>query len=104
MSEQEREALSRRLRKVAGQVAGLQRMVEEDRYCVDILDQIAAVRSALDAVGLRLLAGHLQHCVAERLDGAAHGRAHDGAHRESAGKSAQELIDEVTKAVGRFLK
>ena len=103
MTEQEREALGRRLKKVAGQVAGLQRMVEQDRYCVDILDQIAAVRSALDAVGLRLLTGHLQHCVAERLEAEGNGAGHH-AHRESAGKSTQELIEEVTKVVGRFLK
>ena len=52
--------LRSRLNRIAGQVAGVQRMVEEDRYCVDILTQIAAVRSALDAVGVELLTGHIE--------------------------------------------
>lgn len=56
-----------RLKRVAGQVAGIQRMVEEDKYCVDILTQIAAVRAALDKVGLVVLKSHLQNCVADAV-------------------------------------
>lgn len=54
-----------RLRRIAGQVAGIQRMVDEDRYCVDVLLQIAAVRAALDQVGKLVLGGHVETCVAE---------------------------------------
>ena len=57
----------RRLRKIAGQVAGLERMVDEDRYCVDVLHQIAAVRGALDQLGKLLLEGHVQTCVADAV-------------------------------------
>ncbi len=55
--------LQRRLRRVEGQVRGVERMVEEDRYCVDVLTQIAAVQAALDKVALGLLDGHARTCV-----------------------------------------
>jgi DNA-binding FrmR family transcriptional regulator len=54
-----------RLRRAAGQVAGIQRMVEADRYCVDVLLQIAAARAALDQVGKLVLGAHVESCVAE---------------------------------------
>ena len=54
-----RKKLTTRLKRIAGQVAGIQRMVDEERYCVDILTQIAAVRSALDSVGVELLTEHV---------------------------------------------
>ncbi len=54
-----------RLARIAGQVAGIQRMVEDDRYCVDVLLQVAAVRAALDRVGKLVLTGHVETCVAE---------------------------------------
>jgi DNA-binding FrmR family transcriptional regulator len=57
----------RRLRKINGQVAGLERMVDEDRYCVDVLLQIAAVRGALDQLGKLLLEGHIETCVADAI-------------------------------------
>src|SRR5688572_16335965 len=114
MNAEDRQAVARRLRKIAGQVAGLERMLEEDRYCVDILTQIAAVRSALDAVGVRLLTGHLQHCVAERLDadtGSKRGTKSSprsgtpgNAHPETAHRTTDELLEEVTTALGRFLR
>ena len=114
MNAEDRHAVAQRLRKIAGQVAGLERMLEEDRYCVDILTQIAAVRSALDAVGVRLLTGHLQHCVAERLDpdtaqkrGAKSERRAgnlSNAHPETARRTTDELIEEVATALGRFLR
>ncbi|HWQ38667.1 MAG TPA: metal-sensitive transcriptional regulator [Burkholderiales bacterium] len=56
-------ALLRRLNRVEGQIRGIARMVEEDRYCVDVLTQIAAVRSALDAIAKGLLEDHAHHCV-----------------------------------------
>jgi DNA-binding FrmR family transcriptional regulator len=109
MDAEDRRDVSARLRKIAGQVAGLQRMVDEDRYCVDVLTQIAAVRSALDAVGVRLLTGHLQHCVAERLDAGDPQRSacsteHSKAHPETANRTTDELIEEISTALGRFLR
>lgn len=63
------EDLIRRLRRVEGQVRGLQKMVEERRYCVDILTQIEAATAALARVQDRILESHLNHCVAEALEG-----------------------------------
>jgi DNA-binding FrmR family transcriptional regulator len=59
--------LTKRLNRIEGQVRGLNKMVEEDRYCVDILTQIAAVRSALDAVALQLLRDHTHGCVQDAI-------------------------------------
>ena len=67
MTPEVRKGVARRLSRVRGQVAGLERMVEDDRYCVDILHQVAAVRAALDGVGKLLLRGHVETCVAEAL-------------------------------------
>lgn len=60
--------LQKRLRKIEGQVRGVQRMVEEDRYCVDVLTQISAVQAALDKVALGLLDDHAHHCVIGERD------------------------------------
>src|SRR3954469_24851562 len=62
-------AVQLRLRRVEGQVRGLQRMVEEDTYCIDVLTQISAVTKALQAVALQLLEDHLGHCVADAVRG-----------------------------------
>ena len=78
----------KRLRRIEGQVRGLQRMVDEDTYCIDVLTQVAAVTKALQGVGLHLLEEHLQHCVA----GAA------------AGERSDELVKEAAKAVERMLR
>ena len=56
-----------RVRRIAGQVAGIERMIEEDRYCVDILMQVAAVRAALDGLGKHLLTAHVESCVADAI-------------------------------------
>lgn len=63
----DKEDLLRRLSRIEGQVRGLARMIEEDRYCVDILTQVAAVRAALDKVGLILLESHTRGCVANAI-------------------------------------
>jgi DNA-binding FrmR family transcriptional regulator len=78
-----------RLRRIEGQVRGLQRQVESDTYCIDVLTQLAAVTKALQGVGLHLLDDHLQHCVA--------GAAANGGRTE-------ELVHEATKAVERLLR
>ena len=63
----EKDAIKKRLHRIEGQVRGIERMVEEERYCIDILDQISAVSTALEKVGLRVLDGHVNHCVSDAL-------------------------------------
>jgi DNA-binding FrmR family transcriptional regulator len=63
----QRDALGKRLNRIEGQVRGIGRMLDEDRYCVDILTQVSAVRSALDALALELLEHHLHGCVHEAV-------------------------------------
>lgn len=66
--------LQARLRRVEGQVRGIQRMVDEERYCIDVLTQVSAARAALESVALELLADHTEHCMREAIlagDGAA---------------------------------
>ena len=63
----EREALVKRLHRIEGQVRGIERMVEEERYCIDILTQISAVNTALESLALKMLDDHVKHCVAGAL-------------------------------------
>jgi len=84
-----RDDLDRRLRRIAGQVAGIQRMVEQDRYCVDVLLQVAAVRAALDRVGKLVLASHVETCVTDAFAG--------GSARERRRK-----LDELLEVFARF--
>jgi DNA-binding FrmR family transcriptional regulator len=83
-----KEQLLTRLKRIEGQVRGIEGMVEDDRYCIDVITQISAVQAALDKVALGLLDGHARHCV---VDG--HG---DG--------SPEELTDELMAAVGRLMR
>jgi DNA-binding FrmR family transcriptional regulator len=78
-----------RLKRIEGQVRGVQRMIEEDRYCVDILIQLAAVRSALQQVALSLLEAHTRGCVAEAI-----AAQHDVDHK----------IDELMDVIRKFTK
>ena len=64
---EDKDALQKRLRRIEGQVRGLQRMVDEDTYCIDILTQISAATRALEAVALNLLEDHMRHCVHEAV-------------------------------------
>ena len=64
---QDKAALNKRLHRIEGQVRGLERMVEDERYCIDILTQIAAVSTALDSVSVKLLEDHVRHCVGDAL-------------------------------------
>ncbi|WP_395092630.1 metal-sensitive transcriptional regulator [Armatimonas sp.] len=91
-----RKKLTTRLNRIAGQVAGIQRMVEEDRYCVDILTQIAAVRSALDSLGVELLSEHVSSCVV------GHGTASE--HECAKPMTQEQLVEEVKTVLSRFLK
>ena len=63
----DKDSYLRRLRRIEGQIRGLQRMVEEDKYCIDILTQVSAATRALESVALGLLEEHLGHCVAEAI-------------------------------------
>ncbi len=65
--DQDKEKLLTRLRRIEGQTRGLQRMIEEDRYCVDILTQVASVQAALEQVSVMLMGNHLRHCVTEAI-------------------------------------
>ena len=85
-----------RVNRIAGQVAGIQRMVDEGRYCVDVLNQIAAVRSALDALGIEVLTQHLESCVL------GHGRG--GEHEHAKPMTKEELVAEVQTVLSRFLR
>ena len=84
-------ALTRRLHRIEGQVRGIERMVDEDRYCVDILTQISAVRTALESLGLQVLEDHVNHCVHDAL---AAGDA----------QTANEKTSDLLAAVARFAK
>jgi DNA-binding FrmR family transcriptional regulator len=85
-----------RVKRIGGQVAGIERMLTDKRYCVDILNQIAAVRSALDALGVELLTRHLETCVL--------GHGSDSEHEIARPMTKQDLLDEVKTALSRFLK
>lgn len=84
----DKEDLLKRLRRIEGQVRGIQRMIDEGKYCVDILVQISAVRSALDRVGLILLEDHTRGCVARAIKN----------------DEADSAITELTDVMKRFLR
>ena len=78
----DKEHVQRRLRRTEGQVRGIEKMVEEDRYCIDVLTQVSAVTAALESVALLLLVDHTEHCVAEAIlagDGSARVKELSGA-------------------------
>jgi CsoR family transcriptional regulator, copper-sensing transcriptional repressor len=89
MKTETQKAARTRLRRIAGQVAGVERMLEEDRYCVDVLMQIAAVRGALDQLGKLVLRGHVETCVAAAFEG--------GRPRER-----KQKIEELLEVFSRF--
>ena len=87
----EKEALVKRLHRIEGQVRGIEKMVTEDRYCIDILTQIGAVTTALEGLGFRILDDHVKHCVA-------------GALASGDEAEAQVKAEELLEAVHRFAK
>jgi DNA-binding FrmR family transcriptional regulator len=89
IKEGDKEKLLNRLRRIEGQVRGLQRMVDEEAYCVDILTQIGSVVSASEKVATILLKDHVEHCVRESVEN---------------GEKTDEKIEELTAAVERFLR
>ena len=82
--------LTKRLRRIEGQVRGLQRMVDEDVYCIDVLTQVSAATSALPSVALHLLDEHLHHCVADAV--------------AAGGDEATAKVDEASKAIARLVR
>ena len=82
-----KDPLRKRLARIEGQVRGIAKMVDDDRYCIDILTQITAVQNAFDAVALQLLDDHVRHCVIG-----------------SSGEKQTQRTDELMAAVGRLVK
>jgi DNA-binding FrmR family transcriptional regulator len=78
--------LQKRLRRIEGQVRGIQKMVDDDTYCIDILTQVGAIQAALRSVGLGLIDGHVRHCVRDSL----------------AEGGGDEKVEELVAAVSRF--
>ena len=87
----DKDALVKRLHRIEGQVRGVEKMVEEDRYCIDILTQIAAVNTALESLALKILDEHVRHCVA-------------GALTSGDEADAQTKTQELLEAVQRFAR
>ncbi len=84
----DKDALIKRLKRIEGQVKGIQKMVEDDRYCVDILTQISAIRSAINKVGTIILENHMKGCVSESI-------------KEG---NSEEMINELMKTIDKFIK
>ena len=87
----DKQALVKRLHRIEGQVRGIEKMVEDDRYCIDVLTQIAAVNTALESLAFKILDEHVRHCVAGALSS---GDAAD----------AQTKTEELLEAVQRFAR
>jgi len=84
---EDKENLQKRLRRIGGQVGGIERMVTDERYCIDILTQISAIQAALDKVSLELLEDHARHCVVGAGEG-----------------NREEKTEEMMGAVGRLIR
>jgi len=87
---QDKDKYLNRLRRIEGQVRGLEKMIEEDKYCIDILTQVAAATSALQSVALALLEDHLGHCVAQAT--------------AEGGDVAAAKVREASEAIARLVK
>jgi DNA-binding FrmR family transcriptional regulator len=86
----DKDRLLKRLRRVEGQVRGLQRLVENDTYCIDVLTQVSAATKALQAVAVELVEDHLSHCVADAV--------------QAGGDEADTKVQEATAAIARLLR
>ncbi|HWJ63769.1 MAG TPA: metal-sensitive transcriptional regulator [Acidimicrobiales bacterium] len=87
----EKDDYLKRLRRIEGQVRGIQRMIDEDTYCIDVLTQISAVTKAIQSVGIGLLEEHVNHCVLE-------------AARNGDDEAAREKVAEATRAIERLVR
>ena len=86
----QKDAHLKRLRRVEGQVRGLQRLVENDTYCIDVLTQVSAATKALESFALSLLEEHLSHCVAHAI--------------EAGGEEAESMVKEASAAIARLVR
>jgi len=86
----DKDAILKRLRRIEGQVRGIQRMVDDDKYCIDILDQVAAATKALQSVAIELLDDHLTHCVADAV--------------VAGGRAADDKVAEASAAIARLVR
>ena len=86
----DKDLIQKRLRRIEGQVRGLQRMVDDDRYCIDVLDQISATTRALQSVALEMVGDHISHCVANAV--------------QQGGAEKDAKIAEATAAIARLVK
>jgi len=86
----DKDAYLKRLRRIEGQIRGLQRMVENDEYCIDVLTQISAATKALQAVSLGLIDEHLRHCVAQAV--------------AEGGTTADDKVREASQAIARLVR
>ena len=87
---QNKDDVQKRLRRIEGQIRGLQKMVDDDRYCIDVLTQISSATKALEGVALTLLEDHLKHCVAEAI--------------AAGGNEAEIKLSEASAAIARLVK
>ena len=87
----DKEAVLRRLRRIEGQIRGLQRMVEQDSYCIDVLTQISAATRALESVALELLGDHLDHCVRDAV-------AQGGSEADAKVREARQAIERLVRS------
>ena len=85
----DKKSIQTRLRRIQGQVRGIEKMVDEDRYCIDVLTQVNATRAALESVALQLLADHTEHCVVEAV---------------RTGKGGATKVRELNDAIERLVK
>ena len=87
----DKEAIIKRLNRIEGQVKGIQKMVEDERYCVDILVQISAIRSAINRVGNIILENHIKGCVSNSI-------------KEGETQESEELLSELMETINKFTK
>jgi CsoR family transcriptional regulator, copper-sensing transcriptional repressor len=87
---QQKDSVQKRLRRIEGQIRGLQRMVDEDTYCIDVLTQISAATKALQAVAVGLVEDHLRHCVSHAIS--------------TGGPTAEAKIREASEAIARLVR
>jgi DNA-binding FrmR family transcriptional regulator len=84
----DKDALVKRLHRIEGQVRGIERMVEDDRYCIDILTQISAVNTALESLAFKVLDDHVNHCVTDAIA---------SGNKEAAAEKSKELLEAVQR-------
>ncbi|MBS1712999.1 MAG: metal-sensitive transcriptional regulator [Armatimonadetes bacterium] len=96
MHANERKAIDRRLARIEGQVRGVRRLLEEDAYCCDILNQISAVSSALGQVSVALASQHVKNCIV--------GHGTEGAHKATKAMSRDEVLDELDEVFRKLVR